>query len=170
LTTLTTETIDHAVAEPRTRDVEHFSRLLRTGAFGPYSYVVLLGLDTFDPSELIRAVGRGFPYRTFDRFRHNSQLPAEQVLALIDIPRRTLTRRKQEGRFLPGESDRLLRASRLFGQTLALFEGSSDAAAEWLQNPQPALGGAVPLDLARTEVGAREVEQLIGRLEHGIFP
>jgi putative toxin-antitoxin system antitoxin component (TIGR02293 family) len=51
-----------------------------------------------------------------------------------------------------------------------LFEGDRDAAADWLTRPQPALGGAVPLELAKTGLGTREVEALIGRLEHGVFP
>ena len=80
-----------------------------------------------------------------------------------------MTRRKRDGRFLPDESDRLLRASRLFGKTLELFETDRDTATEWLTTAQPALGGAVPIDLAKSEVGAREVERLLGRLEHGVF-
>jgi uncharacterized protein (DUF2384 family) len=36
-------------------------------------------------------------------------------------------------------------------------------------SPQRALGGAVPVDIAKTEVGAREIENIIGRLEHGVF-
>ena len=87
----------------------------------------------------------------------------------MNVPRRTMTRRKSEGRFLPEESDRLLRAARLFGKTLELFEGDRDAATEWLTTAQSALGGGVPLDLARSEVGAQEVERLVGRLEHGVF-
>src|SRR5215212_7865128 len=82
---------------------------------------------------------------------------------------RTLTRRKQQGRFAPDESDRLLRAARLFGRALELFEGNRDAATEWLFRAQPALGSARPVDVARTELRAREVENLIGRLEHGVF-
>jgi putative toxin-antitoxin system antitoxin component (TIGR02293 family) len=142
---------------------------LRRGAPGPHAYVVLLGLEAFDPPDLLRAVRRGLSYRTFERFRRNTALPFERVLALINIPRRTMTRRKREGRFLPDESDRLLRASRLFGKALELFEGDRDAATEWLTTAQPALGGTVPLDLATNEVGALEVERLIGRLEHGVF-
>ena len=80
-----------------------------------------------------------------------------------------LTRRKQEGRFLPDESDRLLRATRIYAKSLDLFEGDRNAAIEWLTNLQPALGGAIPFDIARTEIGAREVEALIDRLEHGAF-
>ena len=42
-------------------------------------------------------------------------------------------------------------------------------ARRWLSSPQRALGGSTPLSLARTEVGAGLVEDLIGRLEHGVF-
>lgn len=152
-----------------TRELERFRHFLRQGAPGPHVYVLLLGMDTFDPPALFRALTKGLPYRAFERLIRNSGLPAERIMALIDVPRRTLTRRKRDGRFLPSESDRLLRAARVFGQALALFEGDRDAAKDWLDNTQRALGGVSPLDLARTEAGAREVERLIGRLEHGVF-
>lgn len=162
-----------AVHDPRvdrpTKDLDRFRQYLRRGAPGPHAYVILLGLETFDPPDLLRAVKKGFSYRTFERFRRNTSLSLDRALDLIDMPRRTLTRRKRDGRFLPDESDRLLRASRLFGKTLELFEGDRDAATEWLTTAQPALGGTIPLDLARTEVGAREVERLVNRLEHGVF-
>lgn len=165
----TTATVRDPTTDTPTKDLERFRQYLRRGAPGAHAYVVLLGLETFDPPHLLRAVRKGLPYRTFERFRRNTSLSFERVSDLIDIPRRTLTRRKREGRFLPDESDRLLRASRLFGKTLQLFEGDRDAATEWLTTTQPALGGTLPLELARTEVGAREVEQLVGRLEHGVF-
>jgi putative toxin-antitoxin system antitoxin component (TIGR02293 family) len=152
-----------------TKDVERFRQFLDEGAPGPLAYVVLLGLETFAAPDLLKTVRKGFMYRTFERFQRNTDLPLESLLEWIDIPRRTLTRRKREGRFLPDESDRLLRATRLFGRTLELFEGDRQAATDWLTTAQPALGGATPLDLARTDVGAREVERLIHRLEHGVF-
>jgi uncharacterized protein (DUF2384 family) len=51
---------------------------------------------------------------------------------------------------------------------MELFEGDGDAARSWLTARQPALGGMAPLEFAGTDVGAGEVESLIGRLEHGI--
>lgn len=157
------------VPEATTPDLQRLRQFVRQGAPGAYAYVILLGMDTFDPRQVLRSVNRGFPYRAFDRFCRNSGLSFDALIALIDIPRRTMTRRKAEGRFLPSESDRLLRASRLFAQALELFEGNRDAALGWLMAAQSALGDASPLDLARTEVGSREVERLIARLEHGVF-
>jgi putative toxin-antitoxin system antitoxin component (TIGR02293 family) len=151
------------------RDVARFHRFLQEGAPGPHAYAVLLGLDAFDAPGLLRSITKGFPYRTLERFQRNTSLPLDRITELVDIPRRTLTRRKGEGRFLPDESDRLLSASRLFGHALALFEGDREAAAEWLTAPQPALGGGVPIELAKSELGAREVETVLGRLEQGVF-
>jgi putative toxin-antitoxin system antitoxin component (TIGR02293 family) len=101
--------------------------------------------------------------------RDNTDFSVEDTLRLTGIPRRTLTRRKREGRFPPDEADRLLRGARVFGRAMELFGGDSDAAAAWLSTSQPALGGRVPLDAAASDVGAREVERVIGRLEHGVF-
>lgn len=148
---------------------KRFVDFLRTGSPGANSYIVLLGLETFDSRQLLRSVEQGFPYSTFERLIANTSLATDDALILVDIPLRTLTRRKSEGRFHQDESDRLLRASRIFARALHLFEGDRDAAKQWLSGRQKALGGEVPLVVARTEVGALEVERLIGRLEHGVF-
>ena len=67
------------------------------------------------------------------------------------------------------ESDRLLRAARVLDRAIALFDGDRKAALEWLGSPLRALGGESPLDVATTDLGARQVENLIGRLEHGVY-
>ena len=103
-----------------------------------------------------------------DVFEQEQRRLAGGECLLVQLPARTLARRKAAGRLEREESDRLLRASRVFGRALELFEGDADAAREWLLDRQPLLGGLVPLELATTDVGAAEVERLIGRLEHGI--
>jgi putative toxin-antitoxin system antitoxin component (TIGR02293 family) len=139
------------------------------GSPGPNGHVALIGIDAFDSPQLRRAVERGFPYSAFERLVTNTSLSSDDALALVNIPQRTLTRRKREGRFRQDESDRIVRAARIFGRALSLFDGDRDAAKDWLSEPQKALGGEIPLVLARTEVGSIEVERLIGRLEHGVF-
>lgn len=154
---------------PKRSGLERFRDVLAGGHPGPHHHVVLLGLDTFNPMELLEAVEAGLPYSAFVALLANTSMSINDVLPLLDIPPRTLTRRKQEGRFRHDESDRMMRASRVFARALGLFEGDRDAAVDWLLEPQKALGGARPLVLARSELGALEVERLMGRLEHGVF-
>jgi putative toxin-antitoxin system antitoxin component (TIGR02293 family) len=78
------------------------------------------------------------------------------LASVIGIPERTLARRKAAGKLKPDESERLLRVSNLFERCVELFEGDVTAAVNWLVS-------------TKTELGAREVEDLIGRLNGGIF-
>jgi putative toxin-antitoxin system antitoxin component (TIGR02293 family) len=151
-----------------TGDLGEIQTRISSGHTEGHFYVALLGLRTYAALALDRQVRKGLGYSTFARFQRNTGLPASTIAELVKIPTRTLSRRKSEGKFSPEESDRLVRASRVFGRAMELFEGDGSAAGSWLSAPQPALGGMVPLELAGTEVGATEVEGLIGRLEHGI--
>ncbi len=54
-------------------------------------------------------------------------------------------------------------------KAVVLFEGRKEAAMRWLHSPRPALGNPTPLELAKTKAGAKKVEDLIARLEDGVF-
>lgn len=47
--------------------------------------------------------------------------------------------------------------------------GSQEEASRWLQTPNRALGGRTPMDLLDTEPGNRQVEDVLGRIEHGVY-
>jgi putative toxin-antitoxin system antitoxin component (TIGR02293 family) len=130
----------------------------------------MLGIDTGDTVQILRQIRDGFPYSRLAKFQKATQLPLERIARFVGIPQRTLTRRAHEGRLRPDESDRVLRASRVFELAVNLFEGDVPAARQWLEAPQPGLSGQVPLEFASTDIGTREVENLIGRLEHGVVP
>ncbi len=132
------------------------------------SYLVLLGLRIGQTSELLRRINTGLSYNYWENFIRNTDLRKEDAIDLVRISSRTLSRRKVEGRLNPNESDRLVRAARIFALASDLFDGDIDSAREWLTSTQTALGGSTPIEYASTEPGAREVEALIGRLEHGI--
>jgi putative toxin-antitoxin system antitoxin component (TIGR02293 family) len=44
---------------------------------------------------------------------------------------------------------------------------NQETATRWLKRPNRALGGAAPLDLIDTELGARSVENVLGRIAYG---
>ncbi len=128
-----------------------------------------LGVNVRRKHSLVRKVRAGLGFRHLVNLEKRSGLTRERIAQFVSIPKRTLARRQRDGQLSPEESDRLLRASRIFELTLDLFEGDVDEARRWLQTPNPALGGDSPLAFSSTDVGAREVEHLIGRLEHGVF-
>jgi putative toxin-antitoxin system antitoxin component (TIGR02293 family) len=128
-----------------------------------------LGLSRLGTAELIRAVQRGFSFKLLETFSAETGFAPSRIASLIQIPDRTFARRKASGRLSPEESERLLRVATIFEKAVALFEGNVSEAVEWLTKPKKALGDNDPLSYSRSELGAREVENLIGRLEHGVF-
>jgi putative toxin-antitoxin system antitoxin component (TIGR02293 family) len=119
--------------------------------------------------ELISQIERGFSFKSLRKLESYSGMPISMIASIIGIPERTLARRKTAGKLTSEESERLLRVSAVFEKAVELFEGDVTVAVKWLTTSQKALGHKPPLSYARTELGAREVENLIGRLEYGVF-
>src|SRR5436190_12896084 len=117
---------------------------------------------------VIRRIQKGLPFRDLEMLRKSIDLPLEQLAEKLLISRSTLQRRKAAGRLAPDESDKVMRFSRLLAQATD-FYGNIDKARAWLKHPQRGLGGAIPLDYAETEIGAREVEKLLGRIDYGVY-
>jgi len=120
--------------------------------------------------EVTTRVRAGLPVAEFDALRELLGLTVEGLAHRIGISIATLSRRRQSTQPLDaGHSDRLLRLARLFRLATDLHDGDEEAARAWLSKPARALDGETPLDRADTEAGAREVENFIGRLEHGVY-
>ncbi len=123
---------------------------------------------TLAPSKLIRAIQCGLPVRELDALQVSLNVPMAQLVPMLGISKATLQRRKARGKLAPAESDRVVRFARLMGKAVEVLE-STENARNWLTSTQFGLGGAVPLDYAETEAGAREVEDLLGRIEYGVY-
>ena len=132
---------------------------------------ILQDKPALTPIEMIPHVREGLPLTEFDTLREMLGLPERELARRVGVSVPTLYRRRQaKARLDWRASDHLMRFARLFGLAVQFFEGDEAAARRWFQRPAPALGGLTPLDAAETEVGARAVEQLLGRLEHGVLP
>ncbi|HEX4948735.1 MAG TPA: antitoxin Xre/MbcA/ParS toxin-binding domain-containing protein [Blastocatellia bacterium] len=128
-----------------------------------------LGVKASNTLQLVKAIGSGFPFATLEHVRKETGLPMERLATSIGLSPRTLTRRKKEKKLSAYESDRLVTVTRLLTLAVELFEGNKTSALRWFVQPNRALGNFSPLEMAATETGAREVENLMGRLEHGVF-
>lgn len=120
------------------------------------------------PHELIRRIQKGLPFSDLRVLQDSIDMPFEQLAAKLAISRSTLQRRKTAGRLSPDESDKVMRFSQLLEHATKVF-GDVEKARAWLKHPQRGLGGAVPLDYAETEIGAREVDNLLGRIDYGVY-
>jgi len=150
---------------------------VKRGPKGPVHWVVRactrdatgkLRAADLTPSKLIAALRAGLPVAELEDLRSSLDVSMEKLASILGMAKATLHRRKAAGRLGPGESDRVVRFARLMGKAAEVLE-SEDSARRWLASPQVGLGGAVPLDFAATEAGGREVEDLLGRIEHGVY-
>jgi putative toxin-antitoxin system antitoxin component (TIGR02293 family) len=95
-------------------------------------------------------------------------LTPDELYQLV-IPRRTLDRRlESHQRLTVVESDRLLRAARVIVRAIEAL-GNGDKASTWLRTPNRSLRGEVPISLLETDLGAKMVERVLGRIEHGVY-
>ena len=121
-----------------------------------------------DHKENASRVEEGVPVTDLVAFGRETGFTIDELAKLVHIPPRTYARRvASKARLSLPEGERAVRVMRLYDHAKELF-GTHDNTREWLNSELPALGWRTPLSFARTEQGAREVENLIGRIEHGI--
>lgn len=126
-----------------------------------------LGREIRSDFDLDDAIREGLPLSAIESVVRGGALSPSELDALV-IPRRTLAHRKRLGRRLSTrQSDRLTRVVRVVARAEEAI-GEFAKAQRWLRKPNRALRGKRPLDLAASDVGIRVVEQLLGRIEHGL--
>lgn len=92
----------------------------------------------------------------------------DEIHALV-VPKRTLARRLSDGEPLTvEETDKAVRLARIDRLAANVF-GEPAKAHRWLRKPKRALGGETPLAYLATEAGARVVEDMLHRIDHGIL-
>lgn len=126
----------------------------------------VLGRSLRTAADLEAAIREGFPQTVVAEVMHGAGLTLKDLAASLDLSARSLQRRRHEGRLARYESDRLYRLAR----TVALakhYVGDEESALRWLKHPNRALGGRTPLALVDTELGARSVENILGRIAYG---
>lgn len=127
-----------------------------------------LGRPVESEIDLVRLVRAGLPPSALETAIDHGVLSRREAETLI-IPRRTLAHRKSRGESLTtDESDKLVRIVRVAALAEETFQ-DDEKAHGWLRDENRALGGERPIDLLETEGGARLVEQILGRIAHGVF-
>lgn len=126
----------------------------------------VLGRVLRNETDVRDAIRAGFPQSVLQQVLDGSGLTLVEMAEALDLSPRSLQRRKSQGRLAPLESDRLYRLARIVALAKK-YIGSSEDAVLWLKKPNRALGGEAPLALIDTEVGARAIENVLGRIAYG---
>jgi putative toxin-antitoxin system antitoxin component (TIGR02293 family) len=119
--------------------------------------------------DLAKLVRRGLPATSVTVLAAKLDLGRTVLSRKLGIPLRTMTRRlSRNSRLTAAESDRTVRLARVYAGAVEMI-GDEEKAAEWLQTPNRALGGEIPLDQLDTDVGTRTVEDILGRIAYGVY-
>ena len=136
-----------------------------------------LGQKIKNPIDFDAIIKKGMPSRVMHYVKKEFRLTDEVLALILGTSPRTIARRRKtvqdlhtvsKERLSPVESDRLYRFARIVALAEGVFESSEDAL-EWLKSVQYGLGGAIPFNMLQTDAGAREVEELLIRLEYGVI-
>ena len=129
----------------------------------------VLGRTIKKADDLAQLVRKGLPATSLTALAQKLDVANTLLSKKLGIPQRTLTRRLgQESRLTAAESDRTVRLARVYAQAVEMI-GDEQKAVEWLRTPNRALGGERPLDLLDTDLGARAVEDILGRIAYGVY-
>ncbi len=129
----------------------------------------VLGKTVKKPDDLAQMVREGLPASSVTALAEKLTVSNASLSRQLGIPQRTMTRRlSQRSRLTAAESDRTVRLARVFANAVEMI-GDEQKAVKWLGTPNRALGGRRPLDQLDTDVGARGVEDLLGRIAYGVY-
>lgn len=124
-----------------------------------------LGREIQNELDLALAIQDGLPVAVIEEVRRAGTFTDDEMREILHP---SLAKREREGGHLTvEESDRLVRAVRVAGKAEETF-GDAEPSGRWLRQPNRALAGERPLSLLKTDAGARMVETVLGRIEHGI--
>lgn len=120
-----------------------------------------------DPAKATALVEKGLPWPEAEFLARALALNLADFAALAGISPPTFFRRRRQKRFPLAESDHIMRFARLWSLALEVFE-DEEGARSWLKTPALGLRGRTPLEVAKSEAGAREVEALLQRIDYGV--
>lgn len=116
----------------------------------------------------LASVESGIPVSAMTSFVTASGVELKDIYEIV-IPARTLKhRRSRQQPLSPDESDKLARLVRIFDQAVAVF-GGIEQARSWLQKPKKRFEDRTPLQMLRTDIGGRMVEEMLGQIDEGMF-
>jgi len=150
-------------------------------------YVRSKGIDEFvsnvraaHPLQLIETERRGVAGIFVKDLSKRMEIPAQRMFDILGVPKATAEKKVAAGELLAGNGGRAaLGMAKLLGIAREIVDNSTAPEAsdfdpakwlgQWLERPQPALGGRKPAALIDTPTGLEVVARLLGAIESGAY-
>jgi len=126
-----------------------------------------VGRGVRSPQDLAERVREGLPFTALAAVMEQYGISRDVLCDILHLSRRNFLRRREQKRLSTTESDRLYRLARVLAHANRVLEEPAQSA-EWIQTPNTMLGEQQPLTLLDTDIGVQQVDQVLGRIEHGI--
>lgn len=151
------------------------------------AYTRSLGVDAYleqvheaTPMQIVEIERRGVEGSFIIDLSRRMDLPSSRVFDMLRVPKATAARKASEGAVLDGRAGQAaVGMVRLLGMAQDIVRHSTAESAQdfdavkwlgqWIERPQPSLGGRRPADLLDTPTGVDIVARLLGALESGAY-
>jgi putative toxin-antitoxin system antitoxin component (TIGR02293 family) len=127
----------------------------------------VLGTIPHSTAGFVPAIREGLPYAAVESATAQLHLSMDEVWTALRQPRRTMARRRQQGRLDPISSEAVFRLVRVAARAVDVL--GNERALHWLRAPIRALGGETPLSMLDTDIGAEAVLDVLDRVVEGVF-
>lgn len=132
------------------------------------------------PGEWVEIERQGIPGTIVKDLARQMNLPATRFYVILGLPKATVEKKASQGEQISGAGGfAALGVVKLLGRVQELIADSTapgteefDAGkwfGEWIERPQPALGGKRPADLLDTPTGFNMVNGLLGAIRSGAY-
>ncbi len=157
------------------------------GEAKPVVYLRAKGVEAFvtrvaraTPIEMVEVERHGIDSAFLKDLSVHLQIPAVRIFDIVGIPKATAEKKVAAKEPIAGASGQAaLGLARLLALAQGIVENSTAPEAkdfdvgkwlgQWIERPQPALGGRKPADLIGTPTGLQMVARVLGAIESGAY-
>ena len=126
---------------------------------------VVSQLTSFEKMHVVR---EGVSKKDLEVLKSKTKMDYTSLAKALSVTRATLINKKRSDRFNVSLSEKIVGLADLYSFGFEVFE-EEDLFNQWMQKPNKALGGEVPLDIIDNQFGREEVKNVIGRIAYGVY-
>lgn len=163
---------------PNVRKAREAERAAKAYRLAAQNYSQLVAKAT--PMQIIELERSGVQGTLIKDMSRQMEMPSSRLFTILGIPKATAEKKAAAGELVKGSGGQaavgmmrlLCMAQEIVANSTASQAQGFDSAkwlGQWIERPQPALGGRKPADLIDTPTGVELVARLLGSLESGAY-